>query len=122
MMKKVYLTVLFLFLSYPVLAQSNYYRPGENEEKAAAQKAQTTPSSNVYANTIVVTSPDSCYDQLDKKEADEIRSNYIKPYRECMRRLDEKAVKKMSTDKGNGDKTASPAKLEENKEAKTNGE
>ncbi|MDE1151391.1 MAG: hypothetical protein PW788_02545 [Micavibrio sp.] len=63
------------------------------------------------AQSSVVTSIDTCLNQLDPADAAEIRNSYIKPYQECQSRLAAKLAKKKTakvTTQKNGLEAESP--------------
>ena len=81
-----------LCLSLPAKAQSNYYNTDkqDDEQPAAAADDDAAPPSH----TVMVTSIEKCYAQLDRAETVDIERNFIKPYEECQRRLAIKLKKK----------------------------
>ena len=80
-------------LSAPASAQKNYH----NIDKTGAE--ETSPK---RAKSYTVTSIQKCYSLLSREDVLDIQQNYIKPYKECQRRvaleLKKKQKEKIKTD------------------------
>ncbi len=88
-MKIIYLTfcVSILFFTTSSLAGLNYYRAGE------VKNVKPVVKEGKASNTIIITPIENCYSKLDKKDVEDIKSNYMKPYRECLKRVKNKPRK-----------------------------
>ena len=67
----------------------------DGEADDSAQEVQILP-----AHSAVVTSIDTCLDQLDPDDAAEVRSNVLTPYRDCQDRLSNKKAAKKTAKAG----------------------
>jgi len=85
------LTIFFLAFT-PSLSQAelHYYRT--STEKTDSQNKQLINHQS-ERGTLIITSINKCYKDLDKKDVLEIKKKYIKPYKECIRRRDAKKKK-----------------------------
>ncbi len=88
-MKIIYLTfcVLALFFTTHAMAGLNYYRAGD------VKNVKPVVKEGKASNTIIITPIKNCYSKLDKKDVEDIKSNYMKPYGECLKRLKNKPRK-----------------------------
>ncbi len=84
---KTFFFVFLLSLSSAAAGQDNYYNAGQLEAAEEGSKAQS----------FTVTSIQKCYQQLSREEALEIQNNFIKPYKECHRRLALQKLKKQES-------------------------
>lgn len=57
------------------------------------------------SRSLVITPVDKCYEQIGAAAAHEVRTQFARPYEECMRRLDEK-LKQEQVEKAKADAAA----------------
>lgn len=104
---KIYALVFAISLSCAAwqgaLAQENYY----NAQRPAPETPPEATENIQKGKNITVTSVGKCYQQIGRAEAVEIQKNFIKPYRECQRRL------ALQIKKSQEKKTAAPPAQEE---------
>jgi len=91
-------------LSITASAQMNYY----NADKAAAKASMEDPPEK--AKSFTVTSIKKCYDLLSREDVLDIQQNYIKPYKECQRRVALQIKKKQKEKKDADVKNKSSSK------------
>ncbi len=77
---------------------------------ASGQKSATPAgdSNAIGEHSYVVTSIQSCYDQLDPADVADIKKNFLKPYAECQARVEAKANAKKEFKAGETAKAATP--------------
>ena len=108
--KKYLLTLVFCLplaafcISITASAQMNYYNADEAEEKAS------TEAPLEKAKSFTVTSIQKCYDLLSREDVLDIQQNYIKPYKECQRRVALQIKKKQEEKKDADSKNKSSSK------------
>lgn len=68
-----------IFVAGTAWAQANYY----NADVPPAPAAAPEPTSR----TVTVTSVEKCYAQLPAEDVIDIKTNFVKPYEECQKRL-----------------------------------
>jgi hypothetical protein len=74
------------------------------------ESASFSPDEEKYegGHTVVVTSIQTCYDQLDPADVSDIKMNYPKPYAECQARLEAKHAGKREWKAGEAASAATP--------------
>ena len=99
-------------LSITASAQINYYNADkavtEKLANATAQSSKEAPPEK--AKSFTVTSIQKCYDLLSREDVLEIQQNYIKPYKECQRRVALKLKEKQKKKSGDDVKNESTSK------------
>ncbi len=95
-MKIIYFTfcLAILFFTTSAYAQLNYYRPGEVKSKQSVIE-----NKNSSSRTLIITPIENCYANLSKEDVEDITNNYMKPYRECLKRVANKPRKKIGSSK-----------------------
>lgn len=86
------LAILFIIIttSPSYSGTINYYNP----EKPDMVAAEPNIDKKSGTKTLSITPIKSCYSNLDEKEVANIKRHYIKPYKECLRRVAKKEREK----------------------------
>jgi len=98
MKKTLLLVILFIcsLLIFKNAAIAGTLVMQKSETPAETTDAKYDSSTTFKANNLSVTPLEDCYAKLEKNDVDDIKRNYLKPYRECMNRIKLKEIKEKS--------------------------